>query len=88
MTRILMPVWPAMDQTSDSGKYARCAASSEVQQCRALVDVVAAETPEAKRARVEKLEKERLSAAQQVVKNTATNLATVMADMCILKTGA
>lgn len=37
---------------------------------------MAAETPEAKRARIEKLEKDRLAAAQEVVKSPATNTAT------------
>lgn len=68
------PVWA---QTADSTKYARCAGSSEPQKCRALVDAMASETPEAKRARAEKLEKDRLSAAQEVVKAPATNSATI-----------
>ncbi len=63
---------PSMAQTGDSAKYARCAGSTEMQKCRALVDAVAAETPEAKRARAEKLEKDRLAAAQEVVKSPAT----------------
>ena len=67
------PVWA---QTADSTKYARCAGSSEPQKCRALVDAMASETPETKRARAEKLEKDRLSATQEVVKAPATNSAT------------
>lgn len=63
---------PALAQTTDSTKYARCAGSTEPQKCRALVDAVAAETPEAKRARIEKLEKDRLAAAQEVVRSPST----------------
>lgn len=59
---------PAMVQASDGAKYARCAGSVEMAKCRALVDAIAAETPEAKRARAAKLERERLSAAQEVAK--------------------
>ncbi|MDP3229163.1 MAG: hypothetical protein Q8N13_14425 [Acidovorax sp.] len=64
---------PAVSQSGDPAKYARCAGSSEMQKCRALVDAVTAETAEAKRARVEKLERERAAAVQQVLKNPATN---------------
>lgn len=56
----------------DGAKYARCAGSTEMEKCRALVDAVAAETPEDRRARAEKLDKERLAAAQIVVKNPIT----------------
>lgn len=51
-------------QTAESAKYARCAGNPEMQKCRAFVDSLAAETPEAKRARVEKLEKERVAATE------------------------
>lgn len=67
---------PVGAQTADSTKYARCAGSSEPQKCRALVDSMASETSEAKRARAEKLEKDRLSAAQEVVKAPGTNSST------------
>lgn len=56
----------------DGAKYARCAGSTEMEKCRALVDAVAAETPETRRARAEKLDKERLAAAQAVVKSPIT----------------
>lgn len=63
---------PAFAQSGDSTKYARCAGSTEMQKCRALVDSMAAETPEAKRARAEKLERERASAAQAVIQQPLT----------------
>lgn len=63
---------PAFAQSGESAKYARCAGSTEMQKCRALVDSMAAETPEAKRARAEKLERERASAAKAVVQQPLT----------------
>lgn len=68
----LLLAFPAIAQTGDSAKYARCAGSSEAQKCRALVDSMAAETPEAKNARIKKLEQERLSAAREVEKQPLT----------------
>lgn len=50
-----------------SGKYARCAGNTEPVKCRAMVDAIAAETPEAKAERVAKLESDRKSAAAQVL---------------------
>lgn len=57
---------------SDGAKYARCAGSTEMAKCRALVDSVATETPDAKRARVEKLERERQENAQKVLQSPTT----------------
>lgn len=62
----------AWSQTADSTKYARCAGSTEMEKCRALVDSMAAETPEAKRARTEKLERERAAAAKAVAQQPLT----------------
>lgn len=50
-----------------SGKYARCAGNTEPVKCRAMVDAMAAETPEAKAERVAKLESDRKSSAAQVL---------------------
>lgn len=63
---------PSIAQTSDSAKYARCAGNPEMQKCRALVDSMAAETQDAKRARSEKLEKDRATSAQSVVQQPLT----------------
>lgn len=63
----------ATPSTVDSAKYARCAGSYEMQKCRAMVDAADAETPEAKQARVEKMERERLAAAQAVVSSPTAN---------------
>lgn len=49
-----------------SGKYARCAGNTEPVKCRAMVDAMAAETPEAKAERVAKLENERKNAVAKV----------------------
>lgn len=49
-----------------SGKYARCAGNTEPVKCRAMVDAIAAETPEAKAERVAKLENDRKNAVAQV----------------------
>jgi len=57
---------PVAAQTSNGTKYARCVGSSEMEKCRALVDSIATETPEAKRARAQKLESDRASAAKAV----------------------
>lgn len=72
LTAILLAL-PSAAQTNDSAKYARCAGSTEMQKCRALVDAVAAETPEAKRARAEKLDRERASSAQAVLQQPLTH---------------
>lgn len=69
----MLSALPSVAQTGDSAKYARCAGSTEMQKCRALVDAVAAETPEAKRARAEKLDRERASSAQAVVQQPLTS---------------
>lgn len=63
---------PSIAQTSDGAKYARCAGSQEMEKCRALVDSMAAETPEAKRARTEKLERERASSSKAVAQQPLT----------------
>jgi len=55
-------------QPSEGSKYARCAGSYELEKCRAQVDAALKETPEAKRARIEKLERERLAAAEAVIR--------------------
>ncbi|MDP4077889.1 hypothetical protein [Acidovorax sp. A1169] len=49
-----------------TGKYARCAGSTEPLKCRAMVDSMASETPETKAARIAKLDNERKAAAAQV----------------------
>lgn len=72
LTATIVLALPAVAQTADGAKYARCAGSSEVHKCRALVDAIANETPEAKRARVEKLERDRIAAAQEVAKQPLT----------------
>lgn len=68
----IFAVLPCAAQSSDSSKYARCAGSYEVHKCRAQVDLALSETPDAKRARIANLERDRLSAAEAVVKKPTT----------------
>lgn len=63
---------PSIAQTGDSAKYARCAGNPEIEKCRALVDSMAGETQDAKRARAEKLELERASSAKSVAQQPLT----------------
>ena len=60
---------PAETNPEDSTKYASCAGSYELDKCRARINETKAETQEARQARIEKLERERLSAMQEVVKS-------------------
>jgi hypothetical protein len=59
-------------QPTSNAKYARCAGSQEMEKCRALVDSIASETPEAKRARAQKLESERAASANAVAQQPLT----------------
>lgn len=64
--------FPAAAQPANGAKYARCAGNPEMEKCRALADSMATETPEAKRARAEKLERERAAAAKAVAQQPLT----------------
>jgi len=55
-------------QPGDGAKYDTCAGSLELQKCKARIDALASETPQAKRARVEALERDRRAAAEEVAK--------------------